>query len=73
MVLNIVYKSGSIIPAMILHVLNNSIAAFTMDSMPITMLPLVFFGISTFTVGFMILQKKPFDMRAKEAYNVVNK
>lgn len=69
----IVYKSGSIIPAMILHVLNNSIAAFTMDSMPITMLPLVAFGISTFAVGFMILQKKPFDMSAKEAYNVVNK
>ncbi len=69
----VAYKSGSILPAMFLHVLNNSIAAFTMDSMPISMLPLLTFSVSTFAVGFMILQKKPFDRRAKEAYNVVNK
>jgi len=65
--------SGSILPAMGLHILNNAFAAFGLQYFELSVAPLLMIGCISFLVGLVILFKKPFDRPLKEDYNVDNK
>lgn len=64
--------SGSILPAMGLHILNNSFAAFGLETIELSIVPLLLIGSVSFSIGCLIVFKKPFDRPLKEAYNEGN-
>lgn len=65
--------SGSILPAMGLHILNNAFAAFGLQYFELSVVALLIIGCIAFSIGLIILFKKPFDRPLKEDYNVDNK
>lgn len=64
----VAYASGSIFPVMILHILNNSFAAFGLANLDLSMAVLIIVSISGFLVGSVLI-KKSFDRDPKEDYN----
>ena len=56
-----------------LHILNNSFAAFGLETIELSIVPLLLIGSVSFSIGCIIVFKKPFDRPLKEAYNEGNK
>ncbi|SET74026.1 sodium transport system permease protein [Natronincola peptidivorans] len=54
----VAYKTKSIYPAIVLHILNNAFAAFMPSGMPLTLLNLSIVFIIASIVGYVLLEKK---------------